>query len=249
MARKLKPSRLLIIGLLLVAGLSVFVYTEYKSDIQGARKRIATGSDIANTACGPIEEQAAVIGISAGAPSSLQFALRHPQRTAALVLLVPAIYVPRAEDVPSVTPAPGTEFIFQTALRSDFLFWAAIELARETLIEAILATPPAIVETASVNEQNRAWMMLDWILPVSPRRLGLLNDSAVTTSLPRYDLEQVKVPTLAISMKDDLFGTYDGARYTAEQVPGARFIGYESGGHVWIGHHEEILSQIADFLK
>src|SRR4029453_8332240 len=34
----------------------------------------------------------AVLGASAGAPSSMQFALRHPERTAALVLLVPAAY-------------------------------------------------------------------------------------------------------------------------------------------------------------
>ena len=106
-----------------------------------------------------------------------------------------------------------------------------------------------MVKTASADEQKRARLMLDRILPVSPRRLGLLNDSAVTTSLPRYELELVKVPTLTISMKDDLFGTYDGARYTAEHIPGARFLGYESGGHVWIGHHAEILSQIEDFLK
>ncbi len=33
---------------------------------------------------------AAIVGASAGAPSSMQFALRHPQRCTALVLLVPA---------------------------------------------------------------------------------------------------------------------------------------------------------------
>src|SRR5439155_8391596 len=41
-------------------------------------------------------ERAAVIGVSAGAPSSMQFALRHPQRTSALVLVVPLAYVPHA---------------------------------------------------------------------------------------------------------------------------------------------------------
>ena len=50
-------------------------------------------------------------------------------------------------------------------------------------------------------------------------------------------------------MRDDLFGTYDGARYTAEHVPGAQFIGYPSGGHLWVGHQDEVMSAIAAFLK
>jgi pimeloyl-ACP methyl ester carboxylesterase len=91
--------------------------------------------------------------------------------------------------------------------------------------------------------------MLRQILPVSTRRAGLLNDAAVTSAIPRYDLERITVPTLAISMADDLFGTFDGARYTAEQVPGARFKGFPSGGHVWVGHHEEIVAEIGAFLK
>jgi len=46
-----------------------------------------------------------------------------------------------------------------------------------------------------------------------------------------------------------VFGTYDGARYSAEYVPGARFISYPSGGHLWVGHQEELMRQIADFLR
>jgi len=99
-----------------------------------------------------------------------------------------------------------------------------------------------------VVEQARAAQILDHILPVSPRRLGLVNDAAVTTALPRYELERIRAPTLVISLADDRFGTYDGARYTAEHVPGARFVGYPSGGHVWVGRHKEILAEITAFL-
>lgn len=55
-------------------------------------------------------------------------------------------------------------------------------------------------------------------------------------------------PTLTISVADDLFGTFDGARYSAEHIPHARFVSYPSGGHVWIGHHKELVAEIADFL-
>jgi pimeloyl-ACP methyl ester carboxylesterase len=193
--------------------------------------------------------RAAVIGASAGAPSSMQFALQHPERIAALVLLVPAAYVPRPGGAPPMKTPPGTDFLFDTALKSDFLFWAAPRLARQTMIRAILATPPAVVDNASADERARVAHMLEHILPVSPRRPGLLNDAAVTSSLPRYELERIVVPTLILSMADDLFGTYDGARYSAEHIPGARFIGYPSGGHLWVGHQKEVMSEIASFLR
>jgi 2-hydroxy-6-oxonona-2,4-dienedioate hydrolase len=193
--------------------------------------------------------RAAIVGASAGAPSALQFVLRHPDRASALVLLVPAVYAPRAGGAPPVKTPAGTRFLFETALQSDFLFWAAIRIARPVVTRAILATPPEVVKNADAAERDRAAEMLRQILPVSARRSGLINDAAVTSSLPRYELERIAVPTLAISMADDLFGTFDGARYTAEHVPGARFKGYPSGGHVWIGHHEEILAEIAAFLR
>lgn len=193
--------------------------------------------------------RAAVIGASAGAPSSMQFALRHPERCRAMVLLVPAAYVPRPGSAPPMKTPAGTEFLFDTALRSDFLFWAATRVARSTVIRAILATPPAVVAGASADEQARIDKVVAGILPVSPRRLGLLNDAAITSSLPRYELERITTPTLVISVADDLFGTFDGARYTAEHVAGARFVGYPTGGHLWVGHQEELMSEIAGFLK
>jgi len=194
-------------------------------------------------------KRAAVVGASAGAPSSMQFALRYPKRIAALVLLVPATYVPRQNGAPLMHTPFGLEFIFTSALHSDFLFWAVPRLARATVIEEILATPPELVENASSEERVRIDQMLEQILPVSPRRLGLLNDVAVVSSLPRYELERIAAPTLILGVADDLFGTYDCASYSAEHIPRARFIGYPRGGHMWIGHQKEVMAEIATFLK
>jgi 2-hydroxy-6-oxonona-2,4-dienedioate hydrolase len=193
-------------------------------------------------------DRVAIVGISAGAPSALQFALRHPRRTSALVLLVPATYVPRAGDAPPVKVPAGTRFFLDTALRSDLLMWIAIHLAHDDMVRAILATPPAVFRAASPQEQARARGLLASILPVSRRRLGLLNDGRVTTTLPRYDLRAIAAPTLAVSVADDLFGTYDSARYTAKEIPGARFVGYERGGHVWLGHHAEVVDEVSRFV-
>jgi pimeloyl-ACP methyl ester carboxylesterase len=91
--------------------------------------------------------------------------------------------------------------------------------------------------------------MLQRLLPVTPRRVGLVNDAAVVSTLPRYELERIRAPTLVISVADDRYGTYEPARYTAEHIPGARFVGYATGGHLWVGHHREALAEVAAFLK
>jgi pimeloyl-ACP methyl ester carboxylesterase len=193
-------------------------------------------------------ERAAILGVSAGGPSTLQFALRHPERVTAMVLLVPGVYAPRPDAAPPERMSRGMAFMFDTTLRSDFIFWAGGKLAHKTFIRSVLGTPPEVVARASPDEQARVELALEHILPVRPRRLGLLNDAVVVSSQPRYDLEKITAPTLAISTADDLYGTFEAARYTAAQVPHARFIGYPSGGHMLVGHDRETATAVAAFL-
>jgi len=194
-------------------------------------------------------ERAAIVGASAGAPSALQLAIRHPQRVGALVLIVPAAYVPRAAGAAPLHTPPGTQQLFESALRSDLLFWVIRRAAPDLMIRGLLASPPQLVARADHAERMRVAEILDGIMPVSARRLGLLNDAAVTSHLERYPLERITAPTLTISFADDLFGTYDAARYTAEQIPGARFVGYSEGGHVFVGHQADVVETTRDFLR
>jgi pimeloyl-ACP methyl ester carboxylesterase len=197
--------------------------------------------------------RAAVVGASAGAPSAMQFALRHPGRTAALVLLVPAAYPSRIDwrsggVMPARTTAV-TRLLFDVALRSDFLFWAAPKIARNAMLRVILGTPPSALRNASAEERSRIFRVLDDVQPLSLRRLGLLNDAAVVRSLPRYELERITAPTLVLAVEDCLYGTWEGARYSAEHIPGARFVGYPDGGHLWVGHQNEFVAEITGFLR
>jgi len=191
--------------------------------------------------------RAALLGVSAGGPSALAFALRHPDRTSALVLLVPAVYAPPSGEARPAHMSRGAAFAFDLVLRSDFVFWAGSKLAPSTFIRSVLGTPPELV--VSPDEKARMRSMLERILPVKPRRLGLLNESVVLSSQSRAALETIAVPTLAISAADDLYGTFEAARYTAEHVPNARFIGYPSGGHMLVGHEVESAAAIAAFLR
>jgi pimeloyl-ACP methyl ester carboxylesterase len=187
----------------------------------------------------------AIVGASAGAPSALQFALRHPQRTAALVLLVPAAANPQGG---GGTASPAlTQRVFDTALRSDLLYWLARKLAPGTLIEALLATPPSVVAAATPAEQARVARILAHIEPVSRRANGLLNDAQVLSTLRPEPLERVTVPTLILSVEDDLFGTAHNARRLAAGIAGARLRVWPQGGHMWVGHDAEVTDAIATF--
>jgi len=189
-------------------------------------------------------QRAVIIGVSAGGPSTIQFALRHPQRVVAMVLLVPAAYPAHIEQRGS---AP-VRWLSDLSLRSDFVFWLATRLARRSMMQVMLGTPPSVIDQASGEEQARAARFLDHLLPVTARRRGIFNDATVVSSLPRYDLERIHAPTLVISSNDDGYGTYEGARYSAAHIPGARFLGYASGGHLLIGHQQEVLAQIEALL-
>src|SRR5262249_52324025 len=106
-----------------------------------------------------------------------------------------------------------------------------------------------LVAAASPEDKARLRSVLDQILPVSRRAAGLLNDARVVSSLPRYDLEAITAPTLAISTTDDGYKTFAGAPYTAEQIPGARFIGYPTGGHMLVGRSAAVSEEIVTFLR
>ena len=192
--------------------------------------------------------RAAVMGGSAGAPSALQMAIRHPERVNALILLVPLAYKPAAQ-ADSAPPMPAwVEATMMRLIGSDFLFWAALHVARDPVIKVVLATPPELLSTASPQERARVNAMLDNILPVSPRAVGLRSDSSVGKHLAPSPLDSVHVPTLIVSARDDGYGTYAGAQYTASRIAGAKFIGFDQGGHVWVGHDDEVMAEILQLL-
>jgi pimeloyl-ACP methyl ester carboxylesterase len=193
-------------------------------------------------------DRAAVMGGSAGAPSALQMAIRHPDRVSALILLVPLAYKPPTH-ADSAPPMPAwLEATMMRLISSDFLFWAAIHVARDQVIKVVLATPPELLATASPQERARVNAMLNNILPVSARAAGLRSDSTVGKHLAPAPLESIQIPTLIISARDDRYGTYATAQYTASRIPMAKFVGFDQGGHTWVGHDNEVMAEIVKLL-
>lgn len=194
-------------------------------------------------------DKVAVIGISAGAPSAIQLCLRHPERCTALILGVPLTYSPGPAVPLTKKPSPLREFLIDTAISSDFIFWILSKLARNAMFKTVLGTPPEDVKKAGAEEQARLTEFLGHIEPISRRKKGLENEAEIVKSLSRYDLERLRVPTLVFGVENCLYNTYPAACYTAENIQSARLVGYSTGGHLCVGHQAELWAEILNFLN
>ena len=192
-------------------------------------------------------DKVAVVGGSAGAIPAIAFAAKYPERTSALVALVPAVY---SGSGPDTDPwGPVQRRVAEAALGSDVLFWLSMRLAEDTLTGALLATDADLVHKAPTDEQARVRDVLYGILPISERIRGLLNDAGETSRPSNLPFGEIEVPTLAVSLEDDRFSTAANARMLADRIPGARAVIYPEGGHVWVGREAEVFAEIARFLR
>jgi hypothetical protein len=121
--------------------------------------------------------------------------------------------------------------------------------ARDQVIKVVLATPPELLASAGARERARVDAMLDHILPVSVRAEGLRSDTAVGKHLAAAPLESVRAPTLIISGASTT-GTarMPSAQYTASRIAGAKVHRLRRGGHTWVGHDDEVMSEIVKLL-
>ena len=186
-------------------------------------------------------EQAAILATSAGGTSAIQFALRHPDRCSALVLV--SSNAP-GETEAGLPPKPLAKVLF----RSDFAFWLLTTYFRSSM-RSIMGVPKGF-ELTSEYEADIAETM-ETILPVSARAEGALFDMYVSNPAINagYPLEEITVPVLIINAIDDPLALYDNARVMAERIPGARLVTLESGGHMLLGHGERVRAEVGEFLK
>jgi pimeloyl-ACP methyl ester carboxylesterase len=193
-----------------------------------------------------VREPLPVLGMSIGGPIAMQFALRHPDRTTALVLLSTDAYAPPSPEGPKQLPAP--DFVYDALFGSDFLFWATVRVAGPALKTAFGATPE-LQATLPPEERASLDAMIEGMLPIRLHNPGYDNDAAISQSLTTpYPLERISAPTLLVHSRDDPAARPAGAQYTADHIPGARILWYDTGGHVLLGHHAEIKAQVQAFL-
>ncbi|MBZ0217257.1 MAG: alpha/beta hydrolase [Fimbriimonadaceae bacterium] len=191
-------------------------------------------------------EKLPVAGGSAGALPAAHFALRHPDRCSKLILLVPAMNLGNRDPVEFT---PVQQFLVRRLLTSDIWFGTMLKLVPDQLIGTLLATDPALLNSVSPREYDRAHLILNELMPISARVRGMMNDGHFAGSQTDIEFEGIKVPILLISTEDDRFGTAGTARTIAARAPSANLVIYPSGGHIWLGRDNEITEEIVKFIR
>ena len=184
-----------------------------------------------------------VIAFSAGAAPAVQLALRHPDRVSALVLIVPGAGGLVSE--PAIAPPRA---LLHVVYRFDFPMWATMRLAPK-IMHRLVAVPSSLIPSLPPDDKARLDEAIRMILPVSSRRLGVLNEGNTQGSVRQYPLERVGTPTLLISAADDLYKTLPVARHAASLIPHSRLIDFTSGGHLLLGRANEVWPAVATFLQ
>ena len=190
-------------------------------------------------------ERTSVIGVSAGAPSAIEFALRHPDRITSLILLVPRTYHPtQAIGADDSVPSRAVLRIIESS--ADFLFWLAMRVSRASVVR-FFGVPPKVEANATAEDRARVTEVMNSVLPLSRRVRGIELDGL--TKMTPWPLERITAPTLIISAEDDLYRTLPGARFTAEHIAGAELHVLESGGHLMVGQSQRVRKLVRDFLE
>lgn len=188
--------------------------------------------------------KAIVVGVSAGARSAVELALRHPNRVSALLLISPGTYSPTSPV--SVEASRGSKFTFWLVNNgADFAWWAVEKIAPSVLIRFVGVRPELVAASPKV-EQDRVMNIVCAIEPLSLRFPGINVDS--TPDLQELPLEKITAPTLIISARDDLFNTLPAAEYAASKIPDSKLIIYDTGGHLLVGHEETVRAAVRSFL-
>ena len=188
--------------------------------------------------------RAVVVGVSAGGPSAIELALRHPERVSALILLVPRTYDP-TQSIGVDESAESQAVLRLVEASADFLFWLAMRISRGSIVR-FLGVRPEVEHAASQGDRQRVTHVMKSILPLSSRVRGIAADSQAEIS--QWPLERISAPTLIVSAEDDLFRTLPGARFTAEHIKGAELHVLKSGGHLMVGQTARIEALVRDFL-
>jgi pimeloyl-ACP methyl ester carboxylesterase len=190
-------------------------------------------------------DRVSIVALSGGVPPALQFAERHPERTARLVLLSSAPFTPYA---PDVQQRPLPDWLYQSLFGNDTIYWLLLKLNRGALEQAFDARAEL---RATMPREERAFLreLLDAFLPASARVAGVFNEGAAIDPSAWYALERITAPTLIVHARDDHINQFAIATALVERIPGASLMPLDTGGHALLGRHAEVRARVSAFLR
>jgi pimeloyl-ACP methyl ester carboxylesterase len=131
-------------------------------------------------------------------------------------------------------------------LFGDPFFWLVAHLG-SSVSARLLGMPGDFRPT--LDERKTIATTWESFFPIAPRKQGVLFDQYVSNpDVQNYCLEDISVPTLVISARDDAMVAYANAEAAAARIPGARLLTFERGGHLLLGVEETIQQRVTAFV-
>lgn len=189
--------------------------------------------------------EAVVLAISGGGQSALQFALRHPGRCRALILI-------SACTAPLTAPLPFRFHLFKLAARWP---WLLRRMAANQSLDARLARSVKDPHHRSrLREDPIALALFDELQSATlsrlPKRMpGTLNDVHHSRAPFHYPVDQIQSPILLAHGDADAVVPVILSRQFAAAAPHAVFLCLEGGEHVALfTHNQQIRAAVTAFF-
>jgi len=174
-----------------------------------------------------------LMGVSEGGPNSALFAATYPQRLSGLILY-------------------GTVARFT---RNEAYPWALRPEQWDRWVERLVNNwgEPTSIEYFAPSRAHepafREWWAQMLRLASSPGGVRAVLDVAREIDV-RHVLPAIQVPTLVVHRSGDRMMRAGGARYIAQQIPGARYAELPGDDHWWwVGDANAVLAEIESFLQ
>jgi class 3 adenylate cyclase len=177
-------------------------------------------------------ERAALLGVSEGVPMSILFAATYPDRTSHLVLYGAMARSTATDDYPW---APYPEAIDMNLDYVDQYWGTGVSLD---------VFAPTLVDDQDFADWWRSFERHAASPSAISQLVKMFSDIDVRQVLP-----SIRVPTVFIHRKGDRVANYRGARWMADQIPGAKFVLLPGVDHLpFAGDSNAIFDEVQEFV-
>lgn len=184
-------------------------------------------------------KKVAVVALSHGGPSALLFAVLYPERVSSLTLISCGVASSVAKDQ---VQANQKGDMLTAIYRYDPLYWAITKLFRSQFLE-LMGANDAVIVGLNPGQRELVDRIVDYMNPVSLRSAGVSFDNKA--KMPGERIAAIKAPTLIFHATDDTLQLYHNAQFAASNIPGAKLVSFQKGGHLLLAVEEPTIQSQA----
>lgn len=207
-------------------------------------------------------DQVATVGICTGGPGAIEFAARHADRCAALVLIsattqaTPLAHEASVHRLKRLAEKPAN-LEMNVYLLNRMMGWMPKRTLRQIVQGAAICDAADLERIvakvlADPTQMQTLRADLETAAPAQQRFAGYMNDVETQTTMSALPFEQVKTPTLIVASRFDRMIPYESAVAAHEQIVGSELMTVDQAGHlVWLGDSavtRAIEERIEEFL-